>query len=265
MPRTPNTAEDVVGIVCQSARPQEDAAFFALMSGAATEAVDGGVRLTLALGDVVDILTPAALRQRFGAVVPDGIDAAAGLCVGLTIRVGFVGRVPRVVRCGAREDRRCVDRAGRGGVRRFSLVSSGTDDGREIRLLGRAAGDLDATPLHRWLGFRVEGFDTAMGTLVISAPSGGPAARFDGAGQAHGGAIATLIDSCAAFACSRVLGRPVPTMNMLVDFLRPAAGAAMTARRACAGRGKAASLVDVDVMSGGKLVATGRCVLASAA
>ncbi|HEY0104827.1 MAG TPA: PaaI family thioesterase [Rhizomicrobium sp.] len=122
---------------------------------------------------------------------------------------------------------------------------------------------LDATPLHRWLGFRVESFDAALGLLVIAAPCGINAARFDGAGQAHGGAIATLIDSCATFACSSVLGRPVPTMNMLVDYLRPAAGDVMTATARVRRTGKTASLIDVDVLSGGKLVATGRCVLAS--
>ncbi|MEI9889160.1 MAG: PaaI family thioesterase [Rhizomicrobium sp.] len=124
---------------------------------------------------------------------------------------------------------------------------------------------LDATPLHRWLGFRVEAFDTALGTLVLAAPSGGHAARFDGAGQAHGGAIATLIDSCATFACSSMLGRPVPTMNLRVDYLRPAAGEVMTATAHVRRSGRTAALVDVDVLSDGKLVAVGRCVQASGA
>ncbi|HEY0300416.1 MAG TPA: PaaI family thioesterase [Rhizomicrobium sp.] len=124
---------------------------------------------------------------------------------------------------------------------------------------------LDATPLHRWLGFRIEAFDAVLGTFVLSAPGGGNAARFDGAGQAHGGAIAILIDSCATFACSCMLGRPVPTMNLHVDYLRPAAGAVMTATARVRRAGRTASLVDVDVLSDGKLVAVGRCVQASGA
>ncbi|HEY0104828.1 MAG TPA: VOC family protein [Rhizomicrobium sp.] len=84
----PNTAEDVVGIVCQSATPDADADFFASMCGATAKAVTGGMRLTLAKGDVVDILTPDALRACFGAVVPAGIEAAPGIGVGMTIRVG---------------------------------------------------------------------------------------------------------------------------------------------------------------------------------
>ncbi len=124
---------------------------------------------------------------------------------------------------------------------------------------------LETTPLHRWLGFRIESFDRAAGTLALSAPAVGNSARFDGALQAHGGAIATLIDSCATFACSGVLGRPVPTMNMRVDYLRPASGAAMTATATVRKMGKTAALVDVDVLSDGKLVATGRCMQASGA
>ncbi len=84
----PNTAQDVVGIICQSIDPGADAAFFAMMSGADLLEIDGGMRVALAQGDVVDILTPAALRARFGAVLPANTADAPGIGVGLTIRVG---------------------------------------------------------------------------------------------------------------------------------------------------------------------------------
>ncbi len=123
---------------------------------------------------------------------------------------------------------------------------------------------LETTPLHRLLGFRIEAFDRDAGTLRLTAPADGNAARFDGAPQAHGGAIATLIDSCATFACSGVLGRPVPTMSIRVDYLRPASGA-MRATATVRKLGRTAALIDVDVHADGKLVATGRCVQASGA
>jgi catechol 2,3-dioxygenase-like lactoylglutathione lyase family enzyme len=84
----PNTARDVVGIICQSVDPGADAAFFAMMAGAEARAIDGGMRVALSQGDVVDILTPAALRTRFGSMLPSGIADAPGIGVGLTIRVG---------------------------------------------------------------------------------------------------------------------------------------------------------------------------------
>lgn len=123
---------------------------------------------------------------------------------------------------------------------------------------------LDLTPIHRWLAFRVVSMDKAQGRLEIAAPAAGNAARSDGAGQAHGGAIATLIDTTATFACSVVMGHGVPTMNLRVDYLRPAAGPEMLATAIVRKAGRTASVVDVDVTSGGKLVAVGRAVLASA-
>jgi len=118
---------------------------------------------------------------------------------------------------------------------------------------------LDGSPIHRWLGFRILSFDVDTGTLVMSAPAGGNAARSDGAPQAHGGAIATLIDSAATFACCMKVERSVPTMNMRVDYLRPAAGPTMVATARVIRAGRTAALVDVDVESGGRLVAVGRC------
>lgn len=124
---------------------------------------------------------------------------------------------------------------------------------------------VETTPIHRWLGFRVSAFDAAAGTLTMACPAGGNAARFDGAGQAHGGAIATLVDSTATFGCSAMLGKTVPTMNIRVDYLRPAAGTDLTATARVVRAGRTVALVDVEVRSGDKLVAVGRCGQASGA
>ncbi len=124
---------------------------------------------------------------------------------------------------------------------------------------------VETTPIHRWLGLQVNAFDAAQGTLTMSCPADGSAARFDGAGQAHGGAIATLVDSTATFACSAMLGKTVPTMNIRVDYLRPAAGTDLTATARVIRAGRTVALVDVEVHSGGKLVAVGRCGQASGA
>ncbi len=83
----PNTAKDVTGIICQSPTPNEDAAFFALMGGAVTEPIAGGMMVRLAQGDTVEILEPSALAERFGAVLPPVAQDAPGFGVGLTIVV----------------------------------------------------------------------------------------------------------------------------------------------------------------------------------
>lgn len=118
---------------------------------------------------------------------------------------------------------------------------------------------LALTPLHRWLGFRITEADAAAGTLTMTCPAGGNAARFDGAPQSHGGAIATLIDSAATFACCIHVGRSVPTTNIRVDYLRPASGAELVAKATVIRAGRMLALVDVTVESDGKLVAVGRC------
>lgn len=122
---------------------------------------------------------------------------------------------------------------------------------------------LQSTPIHRWLGFEITNVDFEAGTMEMSCPAGGNSSRYDGAPQAHGGAIATLIDSAATFACSAMLGRGVPTASIRVDYLRPAGGELLLAKATVIRAGRTLALVDVNVESGGKLVATGRCVEAS--
>ena len=123
---------------------------------------------------------------------------------------------------------------------------------------------LATTPIHRLLSFDITEFDAGTGTLTMTCPAGGNAARYDGAPQAHGGAIATLIDSAACFAACAMLGRGVPTSNIRVDYLRPAGGELLVARAKVIRSGRTLALVDVDIESDGKLVATGRCVEVSA-
>lgn len=121
---------------------------------------------------------------------------------------------------------------------------------------------LATTPLHRLLGFSILHIDKGAGTLAIKCPTGAAAERSDGAGQAHGGAIATLVDTTATFVACVAASRPVPTMNLHVDYLRPAAGSEMIATATIRKQGRTAAIVDVEVVSAGKLVAIGRCTLA---
>ncbi len=121
---------------------------------------------------------------------------------------------------------------------------------------------IETTPIHRLLAFTVLEMDKETGQFAMSAPTGRNSERSDGAGQAHGGAIATLIDSTATYACCIMLDKPVPTVNLRVDYLRPAGGDEMIAAAIVRRAGRTLGSVDVDVMSGGKLVAIGRANLA---
>lgn len=123
---------------------------------------------------------------------------------------------------------------------------------------------VETTPIHRHLQFRCVRLDQKGGLLVFSAPLGEAALRSDGAGQAHGGVLATLIDSAATFAACVAAGRSVPTSGLHVDYLRPAVGPDLVATATVRKLGRSAAVVDVEVESGGKLVALGRVALATA-
>jgi len=110
---------------------------------------------------------------------------------------------------------------------------------------------LRKTPLHRWLGLRIVAMDARRGQLSVAVPIRGNAARFDDGEQAHGGAI--------------LLGRAAPTMNLRVDYLRPAIGDEMLATATVRRAGRTVTVVDVNVEAGGKLVALGRCAEATGA
>lgn len=76
----------------------------------------------------------------------------------------------------------------------------------------------------------------------------------------HGGAIASLVDTAGDFAVIAAVGHDVPTIDLRVDYLRPATGAlTATARTRKAGRSFA--VADVEVTDdAGRTVAIGRGV-----
>ncbi|MDB5853404.1 MAG: hypothetical protein JWR22_1445 [Herminiimonas sp.] len=83
--------------------------------------------------------------------------------------------------------------------------------------------------------------------------------RRAGTGQFHGGGIAALIDVVGDFAVGMLLGGGVPTMNLRIDYLRPAMGPHLDATAVVRKTGRTSAVVDIDVFSAeGKLVAIGR-------
>lgn len=80
-----------------------------------------------------------------------------------------------------------------------------------------------------------------------------------GSGRFHGGAIAALIDVVGDFAVGMQVGGGVPTMNLRIDYLRPAVGAYVNAVAVVRKSGRNTAVVDIDVSApDGKLVALGR-------
>ncbi len=90
--------------------------------------------------------------------------------------------------------------------------------------------------------------------------------RGRGTGQWHGGPIAAIIDTVGDYALVMLLGRPLPTVNFRVDYLRPAIDTALIVTATVRRKGRQVGIVDVDVANeAGQLLAVGRATYATAA
>jgi len=89
--------------------------------------------------------------------------------------------------------------------------------------------------------------------------------RGRGTGQWHGGPIAAIIDTVGDYALVMLLGRPLPTVNFRVDYLRPAIDTTLIVTATVRRNGKLVGIVDIDVANEkGQVVAIGRATYATA-
>jgi uncharacterized protein (TIGR00369 family) len=118
---------------------------------------------------------------------------------------------------------------------------------------------LAESPFHRILGLRLESIDPSSRSVAIRCAFDPAVARAAGTNQYHGGVIASLIDIAGDFALIVALGHGVPTINLRVDYLRPAFGSDLIARAVVRKSGRTVGVVDIDVEDGeGRLIAVGR-------
>lgn len=117
---------------------------------------------------------------------------------------------------------------------------------------------MDSSPMVRFMGLRIDAIDAEKGVVSFTMPLRPELERMPGTGQFHGGALSSFIDTAGDFAVAAQLGGIVPTINIRVDYLRPATGTLRAA--ACVRRlGRTVAVVDIDVTdSEGRLVAVGR-------
>jgi uncharacterized protein (TIGR00369 family) len=122
---------------------------------------------------------------------------------------------------------------------------------------------LGHSPFIRFLGLMVADADPITQSITMTAPMRPEFERIAGGGQWHGGPIAAVIDTVGDYALVMTVGRPLPTINFRVDYLRPAVNTAVTATAYVRRAGRSVGVVDVDVTdSQGTLVAIGRATYA---
>jgi uncharacterized protein (TIGR00369 family) len=117
-----------------------------------------------------------------------------------------------------------------------------------------------------FLNLTVLSADPAGEQVVMRADMRTEFERGSGTGQWHGGPLAAIIDTVGDFALVMLLGRPLPTVNFRVDYLRPAINTALIITATVRRNGRTVGVVDVDVANeAGQLLAIGRATYATAA
>jgi uncharacterized protein (TIGR00369 family) len=115
---------------------------------------------------------------------------------------------------------------------------------------------IDSSPVHRALRLRVASAD--QGKVVFAAQTGAEHAGEDGGQFLHGGVVATLLDTAATFALIQVTGTDWGTVDLRVDFVRPAPAGPLTAEATAvhAGRRLGRASAALTDPSSGQLIAT---------
>ncbi len=121
--------------------------------------------------------------------------------------------------------------------------------------------ELDArirrAPYHQWLGISVVGVGD--GEIVVELPWREEFVVNAEVGYTHGGILATMVDLVADWAIATKLGRPFPTVDMRVDYHRPAMKGTLTVRGKVIRLGSTFTTAEATVEdASGKLLASGR-------
>ncbi|BAF86028.1 PaaI family thioesterase [Azorhizobium caulinodans] len=121
--------------------------------------------------------------------------------------------------------------------------------------------ELDArirrAPYHQWLGLSV--VEAGDGEIVVEVPWREEFVVNPDIGYTHGGILATLVDLVADWAIATKLGRPFPTVDLRVDYHRPAMKGVLRVRGKVIRIGSSFSTSEAYVEDeSGKLLASGR-------
>lgn len=123
---------------------------------------------------------------------------------------------------------------------------------------------LDGSPHISAMGLACARVDADSGIVELRMELRPELTRIAGSDQFHGGPVASLIDTAGDFAISVVARAPVPTINLRVDYLRPATGSSLLARATARQVGRTVGVADVEVFDpSDRLVALGRATYAT--
>ena len=117
----------------------------------------------------------------------------------------------------------------------------------------------ERSPFMRMMNLEVREVNHAGSRFAARLPMRPEFERRPGTAQFHGGVLAAFIDVVGDFAIGMLVGGGVPTMNLRIDYLRPAAGDYVDGVAVVRRSGRTSAVVDIDILAAdGKLVAVGR-------
>lgn len=116
-------------------------------------------------------------------------------------------------------------------------------------------GDTPPPPAATLIGMRLESFAEGEALVVLDAT----ASHSNPMGTVQGGVLAAVADAAMGWALMTTLGEneSYTTLEVKVNFLKPVWAGRLEARGRVKSAGRTVSLVECDVLSGGKLVAHG--------
>ncbi len=125
---------------------------------------------------------------------------------------------------------------------------------------------VDSSSYHQLIGLTLAEADAREGVAVLKLPYRPDLTIFAQAGGWHGGVMAALIDVAGAVACGLSLGRPTPTVNFRVDFLKSPVRVDLVATGRVVRSGKSIAVADVEIADeAGEVYAVGRGTFSVAA
>ena len=118
---------------------------------------------------------------------------------------------------------------------------------------------ISLAPFHQWLGLKV--VEMNEDGIKLSVPWREEFVVNPKAGYTHGGILATIIDIAADYALAAKIGGPIPTVDLRVDYHRPAMQGELTIEARPIKLGRTFSTAEALVYdSQGTLLASGRGV-----
>jgi len=116
-----------------------------------------------------------------------------------------------------------------------------------------------SSPFHDFLGLELLDLDPSGPSVALGAKWRPGFEREPGSKQWHGGVLAAVIDIAGAYAAFAKTGRGLPTVDLRIEYMRPAIDTDLRAEAKALRAGRTLGTVDVALRDkNGVLVAAGR-------